>query len=527
MLLAAAVAVSAGVNLLRLGHLTSDQFSIAPMIQKSIDPELYSRDPIYGNPANYDFYLPYYRHLLEGLMGVTGDVSLAYWALMTGMTLVTVVAFWLLYVGMKVRPTWAAVGAILSSLPRLAPSQEINGAGVMETALPRTFVTMMLPLVMLVFFRSRGRGWQCLLSFFAVGVVGNLHPQSALFLTAVLMVLLIWQRHRELWGWITAGVGGLVSLIGISPFIMSFEWTWGGSSGGGGTGLEGALNTLLFFKSAPVLSGAIMEQIIAKAEIYGNVVLFVACVAPMLGAGWMVRRLSRDGAGNEAAETSWRAALVATGLGLVAGSVFSFLPVFGGIGWLISLHWLRAMRLVAPLVMIAVVLWMGRSQALSQVGRWKGVLLAGLVVFPTAMTMVGLETVYLRRYYPYKEVALQAGKMTPKDCLILTEPVGGCAFRVWSKRSIILAQADKNFFVGRDRAILREFVSTVGKAYEKKKPRVVMRYARSCGADYVVLPMDGSTLVEDVPVCGEYYLSRVWTKRPGHAGATPKEVSGP
>ena len=146
LLILTAILVSAAVNLCRTGHLTSDQFSIGPMIQKSQDPELFARDPVYSDRTNYDFYLPYYRRLLGWLMQITGTVGLAYWLLMVGISAVTLFGFWLLYLDLKVRPTWAALGAILSALPRLAPGQEITGACLMETALPRTLLSMFLPL---------------------------------------------------------------------------------------------------------------------------------------------------------------------------------------------------------------------------------------------------------------------------------------------------------------------------------------------------------------------------------------------
>ncbi len=490
LLILTAILVSAAVNLCRTGHLTSDQFSIGSMIQKSQDPGLFAHDPVYSNLTNYDFYLPYYRRLLGWLMQITGKVSLAYWLLTVGISAVTLFGFWLLYLDLKVRPTWAALGAILSALPRLAPAQEITGACLMETALPRTFLSMFLPLVMLMFFRSRGRGWRCVLSFLAVGLLGNFHPQSAFFLTGVLLVSLLWHRLRELRGWTTAAAGGLASLVGISPFIITFQWlrVSGNSCEITLDRAPAAVGTLLFFGSRAVLG-----QIIAKAELHTNLLLFLMCVLPMFVAVWFAKRLVRDGADCVAARMSWRSALIVGVLGLTGG-LMSLLSLVGFHGWLVSLHWLRAMRLVAPLAMIAVVLLVNGIDF--SVGRAKRrlVWIVMLVLLPTAMTILGLEYVYFQRYYPLKAVALRAARETPTDSLILTEPVGGCAFRVWSKRSVVWTQADKNFVMKSDRKALREFCSCLSKAYKKKKTQVLMSYAMQCGADYVVVPARG---VED------------------------------
>ena len=49
-----------------------------------------------------------------------------------------------------------------------------------------------------------------------VGLLGNFHPPSALFLTVVLLALLLWQRWREASGWIAVGACGVAALVGIN-----------------------------------------------------------------------------------------------------------------------------------------------------------------------------------------------------------------------------------------------------------------------------------------------------------------------
>ena len=176
--------------------------------------------------------------------------------------------------------------------------------------------------------------------------------------------------------------------------------------------------------------------------------------------------------------------------------------------------------------MIAFVLWADRTDLFSRGRRWKAALMLGLVILPTAITILGLETVYMSRYYPFKGVACYAAENTPKDSLILTEPAGGNAFRTWSGRSVVMAKADKNFFGKQDREVLINFTARVDKAYQRKKVRVLMRYAREFGADYVVLPLDGSEEVENARnVRGDYYLSPVWTRRHHGKDDPPLEAS--
>jgi len=191
-----------------------------------------------------------------------------------------------------------------------------------------------------------------------------------------------------------------------------------------------------------------------------------------------------------AARMSWRAAVVAGILGVVCAGVFWFLSMLGFAGWLVSLHWLRALRLVPPFVVIAVVLWLGGRTAGLVVPGWRVLLVVLMTLVPTMLTILGLEYVYLRRHYPLKHVALEADRTTPQDALILTEPVGGCAFRTWSKRAVLWTKADKNFVSSAERGVLKQYVSRVGKAYRKSRRHVLMECAREGGADYVVLPVD-------------------------------------
>ena len=145
-----------------------------------------------------------------------------------------------------------------------------------------------------------------------------------------------------------------------------------------------------------------------------------------------------------------------------------------------------------------------------------------LVLLPTAMTILGLEYVYFKRYYPFKAVALQAARETPIDSLILTDPVGGCAFRVWSKRSVVWTRADKNFVPKSHRKALRKFCSRLGKAYKRKRTRALMYYALQCGADYVVVPVRRTDNSEAQPRPGRarrYLLKRVQPLE----GPTPRQ----
>jgi len=330
----------------------------------------------------------------------------------------------------------------------------------------------------------------CILSFFALGLVGNLHPQSAMFLTMVLLVLLLIERYREWRGWLVVGVSGLAAVAGVFPFIQHFQWqrVRGGTLGG----VQAAVNSLLYFGQARVPDRSVLEDIIAKAELHSNLLVFVLCVVPMLGGLWLAKRL-RNGQGAaepKAASLSARGVMIVLVLSVTGGLIFAFLSLFGMGGWFVSMHWLRAMRLAAPLAMVAIVLRLDGVDLLSRAKRWGTALLGGLVVLPTAATVAGVEVVYMTRFYPLKAVAQEAERRTSKGVLILTEPRGGCAFRVWSERSVVLTKADKNFLDSEGRRALRGFLDTVGKAYDKRKAKTVLQYAREFGADYVVLPVE-------------------------------------
>ena len=468
-----AMIACAAINLVRTDHLTSDQFSIGALVQKIANPELFSRDPTYGDIEKFSYYLPWYQSLLAWLVESSGSVGMAYWWLMVACSVVMLAGFWIFFLAMRVRPVWAAWGAILASLPRLAPAEEITGAMVMQTALPRTIFSMAIPFILLLFFRSRGRGLLCILAFLLVGLAGNAHPQSALFMTLILGLLLLIRHRGRLLGWLTGAGGGVAAVVGILPFVLTFA-------------LPEEKPTTTLTVSPYTVSG-----IIAKAEPPKQILIFLACIVPLFCAVWLAKRSARGNKSNTAAGLATIGALIATAVALCGGAISSLALISNHKSLLAMMHWQRAMRIIPPLLLAAVVLWLGCGVRRGGLFR-KHLAAAILTLIPVVASIGAMEYIYLLRHAPQKELARIAKQTTSIDALFITNPKGGEAFRVWAERSILIAKVDLHFLkkVGLKKLGKKwgkDMIRSIKKGYNERKIKHVVKIAREQGVDYIAL----------------------------------------
>ncbi len=451
-------AVLSAANYLRLDHLTSDQFTVGAVVQRQIDPELFQDDPTYGESRNYQWYLPWYRNLLVFLSRLGGDISMGYWLLMVACSAITLLGFWILFLRLDVNPLWAAGGAILTALPRLASGQEISGACAMETALPRTMFSMLLPIILLVFFRSHMRGWRCVLSFLLIGLFANAHPISGMFLSIILLSVVLYVNRARLKGWLKVAGAGLAAAIGILPFVLSFQWK----------------------QPAEPLKGTLLEPFgppIPDYELLNNTAVFALCVAPLAVTAWLVRRHYRKGGIPPAAEISFWCVCITLVIAVVGGVVSSLLLMVNCRNYFTHLHWMRATRLIAPFAIVSMVVWAGTVRAAALPAR-RALLIVGLTLLPIAATVGGLEYVFFDRYQPLKAQALIAAKDTPPNALLLVPPKGGDAFRVWSRRATLWTKPDLHFQFTGNRRMARDFNENTEQLYHRGDIKGLLRLAR-------------------------------------------------
>ena len=186
------VAIGFGlINLPRKKHLTSDQVSLGTEALRSEEPELFKSSMLYGTDEHFRHYLPWYRKWMSVVQRVTGDIFQTYLLAMFAITLVTLFAWYWLFLGLGLKPGFAFFGAIMGTLPRMSLGKTLWGAGVIETVLPRMFFSMLFPLVILVLYRNSFKWWAVFLGFFCVGLLGNLHPMSGVFAACILGMMVL------------------------------------------------------------------------------------------------------------------------------------------------------------------------------------------------------------------------------------------------------------------------------------------------------------------------------------------------
>ena len=531
-LLAAVITVLALINLARLNRLTGDQFTLLAVVQYEQNPAGYAADGLFRDPSWYQAYLPWYRALTVQLTRWTGDGAVAMWVMSVSLTAAMALAFWLLFYLMKVDPMLATVGAIIGILPRVATCSELTGAGILETALPRTFFSAGLPLAILLILKSQGRLSWSVAGFFLIGLLGNFHPQSAFFATAGLLLLMLAKSCTQWRGWLQVSVCGLAALVGILPFGFTYPWEATSTSaeqkverldalqslfvaGGnavpevedeslesldeadqedsitmGEESLDLEDETPATASTSKTLAGRILTALRLMNQRYTFYVFTLAVLPMMLGVRLL--RSDQDDSTSDSVRTARLCYLAAVLIGCLSlGGEFlnRLLSTWSlGLPFLDSVQPLRATRLIAPLCVVAFILLISKARGLESftLRRVRWALL--LLLFPVPVSLAAGEYVFQTRYRPVEEAARWARENTEPGTLFLVDPPSAIAFRVWAKRPVVWAHHDAVCVSTPLRSQVRQEIKDIERAFKANKPRRLLRLARDYQASYVHYP---------------------------------------
>lgn len=482
------------LNLPRLRSLTSDQMTIGTMVMQGEDPDLFRSSMLYASAENYSYYLPWYRGWLTVVYRASGDILWTYWLAMLALTLVTLFAWYALFLGLRLEPGLAFAGAVLGSLPRMSLGQTLWGAGIMETVLPRMLFAMMFPLVILVLYRNAFGWWAVLLAFFCVGLLGNLHPQSGVFATCLLgMMVLFYRRFRPV-GWLLALGGGVCARIGVTPFLLlSAGWR-----------SQLAVSPLASHPDAP-FAQRLWEGVVsvsgglAGTNLVSSLLVFGSCVAPVLLAAFFCARVEVLRKDRLLRVSVW-ATFAAVVFALVA-EYSAQVTMFVWRGWPTTICWLRGTRFAAFFGVLAVVLCLARMGAAVTRRQWlQRAIFVGLMLAPVAASVGGLEFFSRTRFRPVAEAAAWAAK-TPKGTRFLVEPYPALAFRFWSQRPVLIAYHDRGLFSVMQPEEWDEadrLQQAVGAMYVDQRWGDLLAAARARNIDYVVASPEAAAVMKPV-----------------------------
>jgi hypothetical protein len=203
-------------------HCTSDLWIYFGMVLKGEHPELFGRDLLFGDPANYAEW-PLFTAFLRFFYRMTGDLAFGLKVLTFPLNLLFMAGAFAVFLDLT-RVRWAAAFlAALASLPMGIPaSAEIFGIGPATLIVPRTLFTAAFPLLWWTYVRGLIRDDPRLLNmaFLAVGLLANVHGISAFLLTQILLVVTLFHFGLSRRSILRCIRLGLLAGVGALPLVL-------------------------------------------------------------------------------------------------------------------------------------------------------------------------------------------------------------------------------------------------------------------------------------------------------------------
>jgi len=201
--------------------LRGDQKAINLMVVKTLHPDWFVGDPLYGRDPSR-FYTPAFLGLQTAIARrLDGDPTRALQILLWPVGVLFLAGHYALFRAVTGSPWAAALGALASATTRNALGGEYWGFAGLESVQPRVIVLGAAPLLVLAFLRWRGTPW--LPAFFLLtGAGANVHPIGGLHLCQIAIVThLVLERARPR-AWLDVTRGGALFVLGASPFVMTY-----------------------------------------------------------------------------------------------------------------------------------------------------------------------------------------------------------------------------------------------------------------------------------------------------------------
>lgn len=204
----------------RSWRLVDDQVTVAAMVLKDIKPELFPNDPLLSNDF-YKIYAPPVRGIIGAASILMGDIEMGHRLLVPILALIFQITFYaLIFSFVKNVPVSALITVAAVATRRSIPHSFFGVLG-MEAIYARTFFLAFAPLVILLFWHwrdSRKVVW----AFLLLGIISNFHPTGGYTMTPMLAIALILYRGIRVQTLVDLGLGLVMALVGISPFLFDY-----------------------------------------------------------------------------------------------------------------------------------------------------------------------------------------------------------------------------------------------------------------------------------------------------------------
>ena len=214
--------------------LSGDQINILTVVIKKDHPNLLQNDLVVGDARSVDYYIPFFVNTIR-LLSLPDQNYLRGLNLLLLFTSLIYMFGWCVLFSVWGNRWIAGVIAFLVRGIMWPPGNELWGIAGIWSMLPRTLFLALLPWVLWLWFRKRRTraGWYltCLLC----GLISNIHPISGVCIVAALALgefAWTWAEEKSLGrASLKVAGGGLLMLLGLSPFIWTYLVGLGSAKG--------------------------------------------------------------------------------------------------------------------------------------------------------------------------------------------------------------------------------------------------------------------------------------------------------
>ena len=502
-----AVSVIAHFHATMEDRMTDEQIGVAVNVVRSLDGQLYARDPVFGGGELWRFQTPLWQGYLREAYCSTGrrDIRLPLVALIGPLVFVYLAGMYALL--WRQCRSWAVACtvAVLSTAVITVAGGHHWGLGPLSSMTGDTVYLAFIPLLIWAFVTRVGRP-SVLWVFLAAGLLGNVHAVTAMNLTLVLAIAVIGHWRFSWRGWALAILGGLCSAGAASPQLW-YYFTQRAALASTRAVDWSIVGLALRHGKLAVLFPDMLGKALEFPSLAYSLGLWIPAVAVMLRPErFRVRDLRMWG---------WLLG-AGLGVGLILHGASQLVGVFNGspppvIDFVHAIrftllplyvllaqgivHLLRlgvsqhAIRLALAALMAV---WLVPADNLAVPRHWVEEAVTATMAEENRPENVQKRLIRRDRHRELRAIGHWLETHTPVDTVVVCQEA---PLRLWSRRSLVACRADLKYFYYLAPDRLKVWAEQVADQAEVLRPRTgqpaepaaVERFARRYGADFVVL----------------------------------------
>lgn len=202
----------------------SDQANIGIMALRLSDDTVYQRDYLFRETDLFQFYTPLFLNLVQLLTDLTGTYDLALTVMVPVVLFIYLVGMFLFLYQITQNSLVSSLVSLISSTHKGSIAATFWGVAGIGTIMPRTLFLMLVPWLLLLWFRwlEDSRCWKTPFVAFLVGLAANLHPVSGFVLLQILLLMLLLTYGISRASFVRFILSSAAALVGVWPTLTNF-----------------------------------------------------------------------------------------------------------------------------------------------------------------------------------------------------------------------------------------------------------------------------------------------------------------